>query len=205
MLIPQIGSKGVFNFAPPFDTKINMALEYTVVSITSLVALYNDGVKPFETIYKVVGLTETDYNNDIKDSVPVIGFNTSGCQTFYIPANKIKTVPQIIGIQYVGKALVINLGNVPMDMDFTMLKSLLTDTVYDATGIKPTIAEALTAAPFVVSEADDTRYRALLANGKKVDKSFKTRYEETLVLLDKKDTLLKNLETCMKKKCTPTT
>lgn len=205
MLIPQIGSKGVFSFAPPFDTKINMALEYTVVSITSLIALYNDGVKPFDTIYKIVGLTETDYNNDVKNNVPVIGFNTSGCETFFIPANKINTVPQVIGLQYVKKALVISLGNVPMNMDLTMLKSLITDTVYDATGIKATITESMVGAPFTVSEEEDARYRALLANGKTVDKSWKTRYEETLALLDKKTTLLDNLEVCMKKKCAPTT
>ena len=57
-VLPAIGTKGVFTFAPPFDTKINNALEYTVSSMELLSSIYNDGRKPFDTIYKMATMTE---------------------------------------------------------------------------------------------------------------------------------------------------
>lgn len=200
-VLPAIGTKGVFTFAPPFDTKVNTSLEYTVSSMELLSSIYNDGRKPFETIYKMAQMTEEDYADDIKENVFIVGFTSSGCETFYVPSDRIKSSPRTDGYTFVGKAISISLGNVPIDLDLSALKAILTDTVYDAVGIRASIQEVLTSAGFKVSEADYKAYMLKLANAKKVDKSFRTLYLEEVEKNRKLSSLVDNIESCMKDKC----
>jgi hypothetical protein len=200
-VLPAIGTKGVFTFAPPFDTKVNNALEYTVSSMELLSSIYNDGRKPFDTIYKMATMTEEDYAEDIKENVFIVGFTSSGCETFYVPSDRIKSSPRTDGYTFVGKALAISLGNVPLDLDLSALKSILTDTVYDAIGIRASIQEVLTSAGFKVSEEEYKAYMLKLANAKKVDKSFKTLYLEEVEKNRRLTSLVNNIEACMKDKC----
>lgn len=200
-VLPAIGTKGVFTFAPPFDTKVNTSLEYTVSSMELLSSIYNDGRKPFETIYKMAQMTEEDYADDIKENVFIVGFTSSGCETFYVPSDRIKSSPRTDGYTFVGKAISISLGNVPIDLDLSALKAILTDTVYDAVGIRASIQEVLTSAGFKVSEADYKAYMLKLANAKKVDKSFRTLYLEEVEKNSKLSSLVDNIESCMKDKC----
>lgn len=200
-VLPAIGTKGVFTFAPPFDTKVNTSLEYTVSSMELLSSIYNDGRKPFETIYKMAQMTEEDYADDIKENVFIVGFTSSGCETFYVPSDRIKSSPRTDGYTFVGKAISISLGNVPIDLDLSALKAILTDTVYDAVGIRASIQEVLTSAGFKVSEADYKAYMLKLANAKKVDISFRTLYLEEVEKNRKLSSLVDNIESCMKDKC----
>ena len=200
-VLPAIGTKGVFTFAPPFDTKINNALEYTVSSMELLSSIYNDGRKPFDTIYKMATMTEEDYAEDIKDNVFIVAFTSSGCETFYVPSDRIKSSRRTDGYTFVGKALAISLGNVPLDLDLSALKSILTDTVYDAIGIRASIQEVLTSAGFKVSEEEYRAYMLKLANAKKVDKSYRTLYLEEVEKNRKLTSLVDNIESCMKDKC----
>ena len=200
-VLPSIGSKGVFTFAPPFDSKIDNKAEYTVSSMELLSSIFNDGRKPFDLIYKPIELTEEDYNNDIKDNVFIVGFTSAGCETFFVPSNRIKSAPKTDGYTFVGKALVLNLGNVPIDLDLSTLKSILTDTLYDAVGIRASIQEALTSGAFKVTEAEYKAYMLKLANAKKIDKSYRTLYLEEVEKNSHLTTLVENIEECMKDKC----
>lgn len=201
ILNPSVGLTGLFSFKPPFDTKFNQLIEYTITGQWTIPSLHDQGLKPFETVYKPVGLTEEDFNNDVKNGVLISEYSSPGCSKSYVPNNRLNSIPISTGIKYVNKVLAINLNNVPMDYDLTMLKEILLETVYEASGIKSTISEILNGAPFDVSPEDDTVFRALLANGKKVDKGYKTKYLETLKLLENKNNLIANLEKCMKNKC----
>ena len=200
-VLPPIGSKGVFTFAPPFDTLINNNLIYTVASMELLTSIFNDGRKPFETIYSPSKLTEQDYSDDMKDGVFIVGFVSSGGESFFVPSDRIRSAPRVDGYTFVGKALVLNLGNVPCDLDLSALKSVLSDTVYDVAGIRAPITEVLTSAAIKVSEADYKAYMLKLANAKKIDKSYKALYLEEVEKNRKLNNLLDNIEDCMKSTC----
>lgn len=200
VLIPPINSKGSFVFAPPFDTKLDMGREYTVTGIRSIVELFNNSEKPFEMIYKPVGLTEEDFNSDIINNVPIIVLSTDGCDFIYIPANKITSIPIISGVKYAEKILAVSLKSIPIDMDLTLLANTLIDITYEITGIKANVSEVISSSTFLVPTEEDKVFRMLLANRIKVDKSYKTRYEETKVLLEEKNKIILQYEECFKKK-----
>ncbi len=201
VVLPSIGSKGVFTFAPPFDSKIDTKVEYTVSSMELLSSIFNDGRKPFDLIYLPIGLTEEEYADDIKENVFIVGFTSAGCETFFVPSNRIKSAPKTDGFTFVGKALVLNLGNVPIDLDLATLKSILTDTLYDAIGIRASIQEALTSGAFKVTEAAYKAYMLKLQNARTIDKSYRTLYLETMERLNQRDNQIANMEECMKDKC----
>lgn len=199
LLIPPINTKGSFVFAPPFDKIIDMSREYTVTGMRSLVELFNNGEKPFDMIYKPVGLTETDFNNDVINNVPIIVLSTEGCDFLYVPANRITSIPMISGVKYVEKILSLSLGNVPLDLDLTLLSNTIVDVAYEIVGIKATVTENRSSSVFLVTESEDTIFRTLMKNRASVDKSYKTKYEELKLILAEKDKKITMLETCIKK------
>jgi len=109
-LVPPIGSKGFFKFAPPFDTIVRDNQEYTVQAVRSLVELDKSGEKPYLTIYTPVGLSSSEFSSDLNKDIPIVVFTTSGSEFFYVPANKILSIPKINGVNYQERVLAISLG-----------------------------------------------------------------------------------------------
>jgi len=201
MIIPAINTKGNFTFAPPFDYYTNTTQEYTVTAIRTLLEMHNSEEKPFDTIYKPAGLTEEDFKNDVDGNIPIIVFSTSGCEYFYIPANRITTVPVVTGVKYKERILAISLGSLPVDYNLDMIKQMLLDLVYDITGIKASITELPSSATFLVSQEDHELFMLRLANKKNIDKSFRTKLLETEETNKQLRQRVGVLEECLKKNC----
>lgn len=198
--IPPINTKGKFTFKEPFNQKIFENHEYNVESIRSLVELYNSDEKPFDTIYKAVGLTEDDFKNDIDNQVVIVVFKTGGGEYFYVPANRILSMPQVHGAKYQELTVAIPLGMIPLDYDLTLLKDNLKETVYATIGVDTQASTVATSAVTLFDKTQDATYRALLANRRTAFKSYRTKYEELLELYDKKSNLLDQLQLCFEEK-----
>lgn len=199
-IIPPINTKGKFTFKEPYNTKIFENHEYQVESIRSLVELYNSDEKPFDTIYKAVGLNEDDFKSDIDDQVSIVVFKTGGGEYFYVPANRILSMPQVHGAKYQEITIAIPLGLIPLDYDLTLLKDSLAETVNNTIGVETQAGTVLTSAVTLLDKTQDATYRQLLANRRTVFKSYRTRYEELLEQYDKKTHLLDQLQICFKEK-----
>lgn len=197
-IIPPINSKGKFTFKEPYNTKIYENHEYVVESVRSLTELYNSDEKPFDTIYKAIGLTESDFKNDIDDQVSIVVFKTNGGEYFYVPANRILSMPQVHGAKYQELTVALPLGLIPLDYDLTLLKDNLKETVQNTLGVITTAGTVPASAVTLLDKTDDTTYRALLDNRRTVYKSYRTLYEELKELYDKKTELLDQLQICFK-------
>ena len=181
-IIPSIGSKGVFTFESPFDKakEIGATEELTVSAIRSLTEVFSNNEKPYETIYKPFDLTQAEYEEDIKNEVPVIVFIRNNGDYFYVPANRIKTLPFITGYKYRGMLLVANLGSLPLDYDFDKFLKNMTTHIYDNIGIKTEAKVIPKTAISYVNEIEHLKLKALMENRTSVDKSFQTLYTEAL-------------------------
>jgi len=199
-IIPPINTKGKFTFKAPFNTKIYENHEYIVESIRSLVELYNSDEKPFDTIYKAIGLTESDFKNDIDNQVSIVVFKTNGGEYFYVPANRILSMPQVHGAKYQEITIAIPLGLIPLDYDLTLLKSNLKETVQNTLGVVTDVSTVPSSAVTLLDKTADATYRALLDNRRTVYKSYRTLYEELQVAYNKKTLLLDQLQVCFKNK-----
>lgn len=177
-LVPPIGSKGFFRFAPPFDTLVKNNQEYTVQAVRSLVELDKSEERPYDTIYIPVGLSASEFNSDLNQDVPVVVFTTSGKEFFYVPANKILSIPKINGVTYQERVLAISLGNIPVDMDLTIIKDTIVNDVKDIVGVNSTVNEVLASAVAVIPVDEAKMYEKLRENDKSVYKSYRTQLVE---------------------------
>ena len=194
MIIPPIKSKGIFKFKPPFDKKLYKDQIYTVIGIRLLLDLSSKGEKPYETIYKPVNLTEEEFNIDLNEGIPIIVFTNSGGEIFSVPANRIASQPMVNGVRYQEKVLAINLGNLPMTYDLTVLLDVVTDIIYETIGIKSKCKVLPSSSIVLYSEEEHLTYSKLLENAKSVDKSNQTRLSEALETIENQKVLLEQLE-----------
>lgn len=181
-ILPTVGSSGTFTFAAPFDKldKLTTTEILYVESIRSLKELVASNEDPYKTIYLEVNMTATDFKEDLDADIPIVVLRKTNNLYAYVPADRILSAPTLTGVPYIGMTIAVKLGSLPKDIDLTLLRSTLEQDVYDVIGVKATTAVVLTSATIMVSETEDTKFSLLRENQSSVDKSYRTRYFETL-------------------------
>jgi len=152
MYIPSVGAKGKFKFGTPYDKLTNAEQVYTVVSVDSILNLVNSGKDPLVGIYKLVGRTENDYNNDLNNKVVIITFSTGGKEIFSIPANKILSTPILDGYIYRQMQIVVPLGLMPITEDYKPLLKDLKNLIWNRLGVNSVPVTMYTSAESMVTE-----------------------------------------------------
>ena len=197
MLSISIGDKGTFKFSNPFDGIIPSNILLTVQSIESIKNMVANGLEPFENIYRSYGLLESDYNYDLSNNIEIVTLS-NGSDFYYIPSNRILSVPIIDGEIYRNKVVSIPLGNIPDNLNTTMLLANISDVVLDTIGIKtaPSIVTAST--EIHVSRGTHNTFLAKIEANKRMDISYKSKYEKLLTDYTKLITVNKELEEALK-------
>jgi len=201
MLIPPINTKGVFKFIPPFDSIISEGLELRVTSIRSLNDMEASGEDPLNTVYLTSNMTEEDFKSDAGTNVPIVVLVNAGGGYYYIPANRILTVPDVSGVRYQEKILAINLGAVPVIKNLDLAMDIVKQDIYDVLGIESDVKEVLSSAVKLITPVEHESYTRLLDNRSSVDKSYRTKYLETKELLDDREIIITKLEDYIKTHC----
>lgn len=201
VIIPPIGTKGLFRFSTPFDNinKISSTEELSVVGVRTLKELYDSGEKPKQAIYLTQNLTEKEYEDDLINNVPTIVFKRTNGDYIYIPSNRILSLPDVTGYRYRGMILAINLGSLPIDFNLDTLIDNATALVYDTIGIKATGQALPSGVVTLVTKDDNDGFLSLIGNRATVTKSYKTLWNEQVVINAKQTQIIKDLEEHIKK------
>lgn len=195
-IIPPIGASGKFEFKDPFSSQMKKDQEYKVTAIRSLKEILDSGEDPLEHIYKPVGLSQTDLNKDLEDNVPMVVLSSGSSNYTYIPANKLASLPNIIGVKYQQKMLAINIGYLPLDYNLDLAKETIKETVLEVLGIEST-TEAISTSAIKYVEKDEHEKFMKLIDGKKTNNmSYRTKYKILLETHNKVLQKLKELEEC---------
>jgi hypothetical protein len=197
-LVPPINAKGVFKLAPPFDQLLQGEQEFTVHAVRNLVELDASEESPFDTIYKPIGLSEAEYQNDLDNNIPIVVFVTDGREYIYIPANRIISIPKINGVKYQEKVLAISLGNIPVDLNLDVVKEVIANDVEGIIGVKSEVKVVNASAVSVIEIDKHNEFKALRENTASVFKSYRTRLIELQELYDKRETIINELEKYIK-------
>lgn len=198
-IIPEIGTRGTFKFASPYDDVMDDAVEYEVRSIRSLKEVYDSEEDPFANIYSAVQISEDEFRRDLDWNVPIIVLTNSANQYFYVPATKLLSMPKVSGIKYQEVMLAINLGYLPLTYDTTLAEETLKDDILHTTGITSTVERIKTSAVSIVSEEDHANYKKLLDGKKKTKHSWRVRYEMLLEKFNEQKLVIKTLHECVEK------
>ena len=179
MITPSLGLKGIFTFSSPFKELLNTDQEFTIIAIRTIHDLIVSGIDPLSTIYIPVGLTVTDYNEDIKNNTPMITLATNGNEQVTIPSSYIEGYPDASFIKYQGKALTIDLNYLPLTYDLESLISDIKDTIYNRMAITVDV-EIVNTTPITYKSPEvDEAIQRLMENKPAVDRSWMTRYYES--------------------------
>lgn len=136
-----VGYIGGLNFLSPVEKVIEVSLTYEITSITRITEVFLNGTQPYETIYKILGLTQDEYNRDFVANVNIIGLKSpQGTDIFYVPESYINGIADVTKVDYVEKILAINLGLVPVGLDLINLEDSLKETVKNLTNLDVQIA-----------------------------------------------------------------
>jgi len=191
MVEPHVGTKGKFEFKPPFDTLLDANLEYRVMALRTMVDLENSGEKPLETIYRPVGMSDIDFKDDLKKDVLIVTLATTGNESFSVPVDRILSQPITSGVKYQEMTIAVKLGELPVEDNFNSLLSDIADVVYDRTGLKTFPTILATSAISIKSFEED---RAL----KKHRDRFVTIYKSSRTNLRVKEKHIKKLNKYIK-------
>ena len=179
-IIPPINTKGVFIFHPPYadDTNINKK-EYEVIEIRKIKALHDDGLDPLNSIYIKAGLTKEDFIEDLNNDVPIVTLSADGDQYLYIPADRIKEMPAIIGHTATERLVTLSLGLMPDDINLETLYENIAIMVNDTISVKPDLTEHPGGPTVLMSDEDYNKYiKMMSAQARSNNKSWRVRYEE---------------------------
>lgn len=200
MFLPKINSTGTFECAAPFDTVIHNDMLFTVTAIRSLNELITEGMKPFDTIYSFVGLSEVVYKQDLENDVPIIVLQNEATEFVYVPANKIKSIPKSTGVNVVDKVLTVKICGIPQNLDLVPLMTQIGQLTESVIGIKSNIEEHTTSAVRVISY-DDAETARIVRN------NYANNNDSIFTQLKKKDSQLQDaileiekLKECLKLK-----
>jgi len=178
--IPPINTKGIFVFHPPYadDATINKK-EYEVIEIRKIKALHDDGLDPLNSIYLKVGMTKEDFVDDLNNDVPILTLSIDGEQYLYVPADRIKETPAVIGYTATERLVTLSLGLVPDNINLDLMYKNIATLVNDTISVKPDLTEHPGGPTVLMSNEDYDKYTKMMsAQARSNNKSWRVRYEE---------------------------
>lgn len=187
LALPPIGLEAVFTFKTPFEVYVKNLLKLEtsevkleVNSITSL----KDYIRlshrdPFTDIYKLVGLDELTYKQDLTDEVPIITFlyrdEYNSERLFRVPLSYIEGYNNLASVEYINKNIYISLPPVPFDFYIEGIFEDIKDMIATRLGLDCTIMEVTSSEIISISnEEHDVR--------EKIRKNNVTVYKSNLAL-----------------------
>lgn len=189
--LPEVGTVAYFTFKEPFakyitnlynlDTGI---LKLEVLSITAMRDLVRLSHRdPFTDVYDKAGLGEIEYKQDLHDSIPLVTFmyrdEMDTDRLFRVPLNYIDSINETSSIEYGNRALVINLGQLPIDLDVSFIYSDVVDFIADRLGLTPELRDVTTGEINLLSQEEHDIREEIRGNTTKVRKTLATQLLET--------------------------
>lgn len=134
-IIPTIGSSGYFVLRSPFDSLILTGERYTCKAVRKMADFITNNEKPLDDIYIANGLTEVQYQEDLKNDVVIVSLQAATGHWVYVPATYINTLPLVNGIPYRTLMLGVSLPALPADRDLSHLEVSVKNLVTDSLGV----------------------------------------------------------------------
>ena len=135
LIIPPVNLEGTFKLKTPLTSLINENVVYTVDKVVNISALIEDSIDVETIVFKDQGLKSDDYKYCLLNKIPIVTLKSEGNFLVDIPANYFSYVPQITGKIFINRAIIVNLGYIPKELDLDYIKTELNDYVVERTGI----------------------------------------------------------------------
>lgn len=188
--LPPVGLSAYFVFKDPAadyvrsrltlsDTKIGLE----ITSITSMAEMRSFDLRdPYQVVYLPLGLTESDFEEDYRNKVPILTFKHTSLQSVVtylrIPLNYLQSYSETLDITYMNKCIVIDMGKLPTALDSTVIFSELTDVIRRYLGVNADMKEVSVGEVDVIDQASHDMLETIRQNAITVRKPLSVQLEE---------------------------
>lgn len=152
IIIPVIGSSGLFQLRPPFNTIIEPNVRYTCQAVRRLSEYLANNEKPFEDIYQSSGLTEAEYNLHLEEDMYIVSLQSEKGHWLYLPATHVSSYPLVNGIPYRAMMLVVSLPPIPVERNLDFLELAFKNIVTDSLGVNCTVKQVEASSVSLISK-----------------------------------------------------
>ena len=173
-ILPALGSSGTYELLAPFDTKVLAEEIYTCKAIRALSEYISNNQDPKKLVYDYYGLTEVDYEEDIKEDMEIISLQNNDGVWLYVPARFILKYPQVNGIPYHQMALVCKIPAIEVSKDLSFLITDINNLIRDYLGVESRVDAIETSRTIAVTKdlSDQMKIdRALASSGRVTDRA----------------------------------
>lgn len=132
----KIYDKGRVVVRPPFQIEDEV---YTLVSNSTITGLLDMGIDIYTKVYKPAGYTENQFNKVVIEEPVISILRTDAGTVKYVPSNHLMASDTSY-IPYKEVGVLINLGPLETNLDFTKLKDSLSKAVQHRMGTNPAIS-----------------------------------------------------------------
>ena len=191
---PDIGQSGIYKLVFPFDTLVTPKVVYTCRSLRTINDILAAGEEIFDTYYKSIGLTKTDYERDAKANVCIVGLQSGTGEWIYVPTSYIELAPNMNGVKYTSLVLGVSLGPLPDKFNLEGLIAIFKDATTATIGITPEVKGIVVSQPAILSREEHDRLT--LARNEKItqNRTDYSRVREQTQLITQLNAKIKALE-----------
>ncbi len=133
-IFPPMGVTGSFTLKEPFTVDLN--LNYTVRAIRSFADLQRAKLDPVTLVYAPVGLTDVDYNIDLRTLARIYTLTSvDGDDTVHVPSSYILSYPRPNENTHQWFHAVVSLGILPNNFELTRIKEAIGTEVSKYVGV----------------------------------------------------------------------
>ncbi len=136
IIIPVIGSSGIFELRPPFNAIIEPNVRYTCQAVRRLSEYLANNETPYEDVYQASGLTESDYNLHLEEDMYIVSLQSEKGHWVYLPATHVSSYPLVNGIPYRAMMVVVSLPPLPVERNLDFLQTAFRNIVTDSLGVQ---------------------------------------------------------------------
>ena len=192
-ILPVIGSSGTYELLPPFDTVILPEEIYTCKAIRNISEYVSYNQDPKKLVYDYYSLSESDYENDIREDMEIISLQNNKGVWIYVPARYIVKYPEVDGVPYHQLSMVCKIPAIEVSKDISHLKTDVINLIKDTLGVEAAVelVEASRTIAVTKDVSDQLKIdRALVSNGRVTDRAkYMQLLQQQQVLLDKIEAL----------------
>lgn len=152
IVVPQIGTTGLFFLRDPYNQLIDNTIEYTVISVVSLYGSISLGNTVKEDIYIVNGDTEENYNLDLSINNYILTLQSGTGDLIHIPNSSLISQPIANGIRYFSGVLCTTLSILPDNIDLEDMINEVNGVVYKHLGVSSESTISLVGGSIVISQ-----------------------------------------------------
>ena len=159
-ILPQINASGSFTLNDPLSSYVSPDIFYTVIAIRKIEEIEMLGIDVFDTYYKPINLSDTDFNRDHNGNISIITLKSSSGELKHIPSYYLKSFPSGNGVVYSVVALAVELGALPVDFDLSHLENKVKELTISEIGVTPRIRTLTLSNQEVITQTTHDRIEA---------------------------------------------